>query len=79
MTDLEKGVEAQPVPQPPVLRVISSNATAEEVAALITVFATMSQGEPAEKPRTSAWVQTARTGRHAPRPAPMAWRLSTRG
>lgn len=70
--------EGTPPVAEPVLRIVSENASPEDVATLTVLFAAMSgDEEPSE--RESAWKLLARKGRYAPRPGPGAWRLAARG
>lgn len=62
----------------PVLRIVSGDPSPEQIAALVGVFAAMSGGEPEPEPVCSPWAASARNGRYAPRPGPLAWRLSLR-
>lgn len=65
------------VPQPPALRVISGNATAEEVAALVAVLSAASAGGAEEAtPRRSLWTDSARVPGARLAPGPGAWRAS---
>lgn len=76
--------ETQPVgdvgsdaPSEPVLRVVTPDATAEEIAAIVTVFAAL--GSRARPPRArprSEWAAPHRVHRIAHAPAPGAWRAS---
>ena len=60
----------------PVLRVITPDATPEEIAAVVAVFAAMSGGAPApEKPR-SLWASPAQRMRRTLPHGPGAWRAS---
>ena len=71
-------VEA-PAPAPPMLRVITPDATPEQVAAVVAVFAAMGGGAPApEKPR-SEWASPARRMRGPHVHYRGAWQASARG
>jgi hypothetical protein len=61
----------------PLLRVVSPNATPEEIAALVAVFAALGGGEPAPQRRTpSEWQSPRRRVRRTFPPGPGAWRSS---
>lgn len=69
--------ETPTTPQQPILRVVSGDASPEQVAALVAVFSAL--GGEAETPeRGSAWSRSARASRRFPRPGADAWRLSMR-
>jgi hypothetical protein len=83
----DAGPRAEDEPQPKtgsseatpttLLRVISPNATPEEVAALVTVLAALGGGEPAPKRRTPPeWQSPARTVRRTFPHGPGGWRSS---
>ncbi|MDZ5662831.1 acyl-CoA carboxylase subunit epsilon [Nocardioides sp. S-58] len=61
----------------PLLRVVDPDATPEEVAALVAVFASLgsSGGEAPRRPRP-AWSHPARGVRHPHRTGPDGWRAS---
>jgi hypothetical protein len=61
----------------PLLRVVNPDATAEEVAALVAVFAALGSAgdEPPRRPQPS-WNHPARTVRRTHRAGPGAWRSS---
>lgn len=61
---------------PPVLRVVTPDASPEEVAALVAVFAAMGGGEPPAPRRRPEWNAPARLVRQAPPAGPGAWRAS---
>ena len=66
--------EATPTP---LLRVISPNATPEEIAALVTVLAALGGDEPAPKRRTPPeWQSPSRTVRRTLPHGPGGWRSS---
>ena len=66
--------EATPTP---LLRVISPNATPEEIAALVTVLAALGGDEPAPTRRTPpAWQSPSRTVRRTLPHGPGGWRSS---
>jgi len=60
----------------PLLRVISPNATPEEVAALVAVLAALGANEPAPKRRTPQWQSPSRTVRRTLPHGPGGWRSS---
>ena len=60
----------------PLLRVVSPDATAEEVAALVAVFASLSAGQTAPKKPTPVWSAHRRKMRETLRRGPGAWRAS---
>ena len=61
----------------PVLRIVRGDATPEEVAALVTVIASMSGGtEPARPEPRSTWAHAARGLRTVHRHGEGAWRAS---
>ena len=78
MSESEAEARSDGAPQAPVLRIVGSNPSPEDIAALTVVFASMGSTEQPE-PKGSNWVALARRGRYAPRPGPSAWRLSARG
>ncbi|UDY22773.1 acyl-CoA carboxylase subunit epsilon [Nocardioides sp. Kera G14] len=68
---------AQPEAEPakPLLKVINSDATPEEVAAIVAVFSALGGGTaPAEKPKRSEWANPARQMRTS---LPSSWRASS--
>jgi len=63
-----------PEEQKPLLKVIDRNATPEEVAAIVAVFAALGSAEAPKKKERSLWaVPRLRTPLH---PGPNAWRAS---
>ena len=61
----------------PLLQIVSPNATPEEIAALVTVFAALGGGEPAPKRRTPPeWQSPSRTVRRTLPHGPGGWRSS---
>lgn len=75
----EKPDEAAAAPVQPMLRVLTPNATPEEVAAVVAVFAAMGGSAPApEKPR-SEWASPARRMRGPHVFGRGAWQASARG
>jgi hypothetical protein len=48
-------VEPADAPQPPLLRIVNADATPEEVAALVAVFASLGSGEAPAPRRTPEW------------------------
>lgn len=75
MTTEEPSGEQQQ--QPPLLKVINPDATAEEIAALVAVFSALGSagGEPPKRPRPS-WSHPARSVRQTHRFGEGAWRAS---
>ncbi|HYG94574.1 MAG TPA: acyl-CoA carboxylase subunit epsilon [Nocardioides sp.] len=61
---------------PPLLQVISPDATPEEVAALVAVFSALGGGEPAPEPPRSEWAAPARRMRAALPHGRDGWRAS---
>jgi hypothetical protein len=61
-------------PAAPLLRVINADATPEEVAAIVAVFASLQGAAPAAKPQRAEWNNPARGVR---RTLPATWRSST--
>ena len=60
----------------PKLKIINPDATEEEIAAVVAVFASLrAPSEPTPKPR-SLWAARQRRTRAALRPGPGAWRAS---
>ena len=71
----------QPADQPdataPVLKIVTPDATPEEIAAIVAVFAALGgSAETATKPRRVAWNTPARLVRRPHRHGPDGWRLS---
>ncbi len=62
--------------QQPLLRVITPDATPEQIAALVAVFASLGGGEEAPEPPRSQWSAPARRMRQPLRPGPGGWRAS---
>ena len=60
----------------PLLRVVTGDATPEEVAALVAVFASVGGGEPEAPRRGSAWSHPGRMHRTLHRAGPDGWRSS---
>jgi hypothetical protein len=64
-------------PEPPVLRIVTPDATPEEVAALVAVLSTLG-APPAEAPAPrSQWGSPARRLTHVPPHGPGGWRASS--
>ena len=64
-------------PDAPVLRIITPDATPEEIAALVAVFAALGSSTPqAPRRRTPAWSQPARLVRTPVAHGPGGWRAS---
>ncbi|MFT4265205.1 MAG: acyl-CoA carboxylase subunit epsilon [Nocardioides sp.] len=61
-------------PAKPLLRVVSSDATPEEIAAIVAVFASLGGGAPPPVRRRPEWRNPARGMRSA---LPASWRSST--
>ena len=81
MTSRDPGTPPPPARQagPPVLRVVSGDATAEEIAALVAVLASRPRagaGEATATPARSAWSDRYRLIRAPLLPGPGAWRRS---
>lgn len=67
----------QPDQRTPLLRVVSPNATPEEVAALVAVFSALgSAGAPAPRRPRSVWASPQRAVRRPLASGPGAWRAS---
>lgn len=64
--------------QTPLLKVVSPDATPEEVAALVAVFSALGGGEPAPEPPRSEWANPARRMRTTLPHGRGAWRASAR-
>jgi hypothetical protein len=64
------------VPSRPLLRVVKGEPTAEELAALIALVASMGAAAPAPTRRTPEWNANRRMQRIALRAGPGAWRSS---
>jgi hypothetical protein len=60
----------------PVLRIVTPDATPEEVAALVAVFSALSSTSPAPRPRPRAWSDPARLVRAVHPHGRGAWRAS---
>ena len=72
----QEGGSSEATPAP-LLRVISPNATPEEIAALVAVFAALGGGEPAPERRTTPeWQSPPRTVRRTLPHGPGGWRSS---
>ncbi len=75
MSDNDKTEEA--TPQQPLLRVVNPDATPEEIAALVAVFAAVGAGgEAAPERRTPEWSAPRRLHRTPQFPGPGGWRAS---
>lgn len=68
--------QGAPVPATPVLRVVSPDATPEEVAALVAVLSAMGGGESPAPRRRPQWSAPERLVRHTPPHGPGGWRSS---
>jgi len=63
--------------QPPLLRVVRGEPSAEELAALVAVVAARAAADPGERPRRrTAWNDPARLTRGPIHPGPDGWRAS---
>jgi Acyl-CoA carboxylase epsilon subunit len=69
-------VTDEPANQPPLLRVVNADATAEEVAALVAVFASLGSGEEPPPRRTPEWSAHHRKVRATFLHGPGGWRSS---
>ena len=67
---------AETPPQPPLLKIINPDATPEEIAALVAVFASMGSAEPPVPRRTPAWSAPHRKVRATLPHGPGGWRSS---
>jgi len=63
-------------PEQPLLRIVSPDATAEEVAAIVAVLAALGPGEAPAPRRTPEWNRPARLTRTTHRHGPAGWRAS---
>jgi len=61
----------------PLLRVVSPDATPEEIAALVAVFSAMGGEEPPAPRRTPEWRSPRRRVRTTPMNGPGGWRASS--
>jgi len=68
--------EAETPPQPPLLRIVSPDATPEEIAALVAVFASLGSGEEPPPRRTPEWSAHHRKVRTTYPHGPGGWRSS---
>jgi len=66
----------EPTPEQPLLRVVSPHATAEEVAALVAVVASLGGGSAPSTRRTPEWQAHHRKVRRPPAHGPGGWRSS---
>ena len=60
----------------PLLKVVNADATPEEIAALVAVFASLGSGEPPAPRRTPSWQANHRKLRATHAPGPGGWRSS---
>ena len=75
--DETAATEAAPAAEAkPLLRVIDTHATPEEVAAIVTVLSAMGGGAPAPKPQRSQWAHPGRQMAPAPSAGRGGWRAS---
>lgn len=65
-----------PSTEQPLLRVVTPDATPEEVAAIVAVFSALGGGEPAPEQPRSQWAAPARRMRRPLHPGPGAWKAS---
>ncbi|GAA2125912.1 acyl-CoA carboxylase epsilon subunit [Nocardioides bigeumensis] len=66
-----------PTADQPVLRILTPDATPEEIAAIVAVFAALGSGSTPLPPKPApAWNRPARLVRRTHRPGPEGWRLS---
>ncbi|KQP64367.1 acyl-CoA carboxylase subunit epsilon [Nocardioides sp. Leaf285] len=68
-------MSAEQEPAAPVLRVVTPDATPEEIAALVAVVSALGAG-PAQAPRRPEWSAPARLVRRNPPHGPGGWRAS---
>lgn len=61
----------------PVLRIITPGTTAEEIAAIVAVFAGLGGGAPQAPRPVRTWSSPARNLKVVHRPGPAAWRASS--
>jgi hypothetical protein len=61
---------------PPLLKIVNPDATPEEIAALVAVFAALGGGEESPKHPTSEWSAHHRKVRSTHLPGPGGWRSS---
>ena len=78
MSDLETtpGEDAAAEQQRPLLRVVNADATPEEIAALVAVFASLGGTEPEPPRRTTEWAAHHRKVRGPHHHGPGGWRSS---
>jgi hypothetical protein len=76
MTDGKDPAPAEPVEARPVLTVINGDATPEEIAALVAVFASLGPGEAPPPRRTPEWQANHRKLRVTHPHGPGGWRAS---
>ena len=67
---------AEPTPERPVLRVVNGDATPEEVAALVAVFASLGGGSDSKPKPRSDWAHPGRMHRVTHRAGVGGWRSS---
>jgi len=74
----DENVPVEPVeaPQPPLLQVVNADATPEEIAALVAVFASLGSGEATAPRRTPEWHANHRKVRATYPHGPGGWRSS---
>lgn len=69
--------ETSQEPVAPALKVITPDATAEEVAAIVAVLAAAGSSEKPAAPVRSTWAAPHRATRDVHHPRPGAWRISS--
>ena len=70
------GSEAPPEPPQAMLRIVNADATAEEIAAIVVVFAALGDPETPAPTRHPEWNTPARMVRPMLHPGPGGWRSS---
>ncbi|WP_220793218.1 acyl-CoA carboxylase epsilon subunit [Nocardioides stalactiti] len=79
MTEDKTAEGTAPEPAKPMLRVVNPDATPEQVAAIVAVFAAMGGDAPAPEPARSEWAAPARRMRGVHTHYRGAWQASARG
>lgn len=75
---MSEDTDRQAADPKPLLRVVSPDATPEEIAALVAVFSALGGGAPAPEPPKSVWADPARRMRTTLPHGRGAWRASAR-
>lgn len=75
---MSQDTDRQAADPKPLLRVVSPDATPEEVAAIVAVFSALGGAAPAPEPPRSEWANPARRMRTTLPHGPGAWRASAR-